>query len=277
MNESGCLYIVATPIGNMGDITIRGKETLENADFICAEDTRVGGKLLMLLGIKGKLISYYEHNKISRHEEILSRLREGQSGAIITDAGTPCISDPGVELVRFLKTNGIKVVPVPGASAVICALSACGMDTRRFVFEGFFDKNKSARNDRMEELKTEKRTMVFYVSPHEYETVTKELLSHFGNREAAVCRELTKLNEEITLTDLETISKCEAKKGEHVLIVGGYDGKGDEFWSNMTLSEHVEYYVSLGSSKMDACKSVAKDRNIAKNKVYKELIEQGEK
>lgn len=271
--EKGVLYVVATPIGNMGDMTERGKEILENVDFICAEDTRVGGKLLMLLGIKGSLVSYYEHNKNSRHEEILRRLLEGENAAIITDAGTPCISDPGVELVRFLKKSGVKVVPIPGASAVITALSACGIDTRRFVFEGFFDKNKSARRDRMEELKTEKRTMVFYISPHEYATVIGELYECFGDREIALCRELTKLNEEITLTTLESAAKNDGKKGEYVLVVSGYSGSEYEFWSEMTVKEHYEHYVSLGLQKMDACKAVAKDRGIAKNQVYKEIID----
>lgn len=271
--ENGCLYVVATPIGNMGDMTVRGKEILESVDFILSEDTRVGGKLLMLLGIKGNLVSYYEHNKNSRHEEILSRLQSGESAAIITDAGTPCISDPGYDLVRFLKKNGVKVVPVPGASAVITALSACGIDTRRFVFEGFFDKNKSDRRNRMDELKTEKRTMVFYMAPHEYTTVISELCECFGNREIALCRELTKLNEEIVLTDLETAAKSEGKKGEYVLVVSGYCGSEHEFWSEMTIKEHVAHYESLGLSKMDACKAVAKDRNVAKNKVYKELLD----
>ncbi|HBL83951.1 MAG: 16S rRNA (cytidine(1402)-2'-O)-methyltransferase [Clostridiales bacterium GWF2_38_85] len=272
--EKGALYIVATPIGNMLDITERAKKVLAEVDFIAAEDTRVTGKLMMLLGIKKPFISYYEHNKESRHEAILQRLRQGESAALVTDAGTPAISDPGEKLVKHCRDNGIKVIPVPGANAAITALSASGLPSGRFVFEGFLKDKKSDRVEQIENLSRELRTIILYCAPHDIEEQLKELYVAFGNRDIVIAREITKLNETIISTTLENVQNDPpVTKGEFVLIISGYIASNDEFWCDISVDEHVEYYKKLSLDTMSACKQVAKDRGLSKSEIYKQIID----
>lgn len=273
--QKGALYVVATPIGNLLDITQRAIKTLSEVDFIAAEDTRVSGRLLSHLGIKKPFISYYEHNKDKAHQPILERLKQGQSCAIITDAGTPAISDPGEQLVRLCHENAIKVIPIPGASAVITALSASGMPSGGFVFEGFLKDNNKERRKQLEMLSIEQRTIILYCAPHDIKDTLTELYEAFGEREIAIARELTKLNEEILRTTLnQAAASPPIEKGEFVLIVGGCDADDtDAFWQQMTITQHVEYYTELGESQMNAIKLCAKDRRVPKNAVYTEFVQ----
>ncbi len=268
------LYVISTPIGNMQDMTLRGIETLKSVDFVAAEDTRVGGKLLMLLGIKKPLVSYYEHNKSYKGEEIVKRLLQGETCGLITDAGTPAISDPGSALVAECHEKGIKVVPIPGCCAVATAISVSGLQNKRFIFEGFLSENKKERSDALEELKTQKRDIVFYSPPHGVLKDLKDIFSHFGNREIAVCRELTKLNECITKTSLKNAIKMVEngdipQKGEFALVVSGATEESvSDFWKDMSVEEHLLYYINIGYKKMDAVKAVASDRKTPKGEIY---------
>ena len=221
---SQMLYIVATPIGNLEDITFRALETLKKVDFIAAEDTRVTLKLLTKFQIKKPLMSYYAHNLKESGEAILKKLLDGQSCALVTDAGTPVISDPGVLLLKLCRENNIPITPIPGASAVICALSASELCSGRFCFEGFLSVNKSSRSAHLESLKNEQRTIVFYEAPHKLLKTLKDIYSAFGERGLTVARELTKLHEEILTTTLSNaieIYENKSPKGEFVLIIDG--------------------------------------------------------
>ncbi len=272
----GALYIVATPIGNLSDMTERGKRILSEVDFVAAEDTRVSGKLLALYGIKKPIVNYFEHNKSEMGEKIVARLMSGESCAVVTDAGTPAISDPGEELCALCHKNGVKVIPIPGCSAVITALSASGMCSRRFSFEGFLPRDKKEQVEILEECKNEKRTMIFYEAPHRLRKTLDVFLSTFGDREICLAREITKLNEEILKTTLSDAVKlyCEKEpRGEYVIIIDGAKAtEGEFFWQGLTVQAHVEFYASQGLSKMDAIKKVAKDRGVPKNDIYKEMI-----
>lgn len=268
------LYIIATPIGNMGDISQRAVETLKSVDFVAAEDTRVGGKLLMLLGIKKPLVSYFEHNKSYKGDAIIKRLRSGETCGLITDAGTPAVSDPGAALVKECHENGIKVIPIPGCCAVAAAISVSGLTNKKFIFEGFLSESKKERVDTLEELKSQKRDIVFYSPPHGIKKDIKDIYEHFGEREAAVCRELTKLNETITKSPLsKIISMIDSgeipQKGEFAIVVSGANDELMEgFWKDMTIEEHLKYYIDIGYKKMDAVKAVSLDRKIPKGQVY---------
>ncbi len=268
------LYIIPTPIGNMEDITLRARRILSEVDFVACEDSRMGGKLLMLLGIKKPLFAYHEHNKQKAGKVILERIKSGQDCGLITDAGTPAISDPGEDLVLLCKQNGVEVVPLPGACAAVTALSGSGLPSRRFCFEGFLPEEK--QGEYLASVEKEKRTMIFYSAPHDLIKTLKTLEAHLGDRTAAVCKELTKLNEKITLAKLsehiQSFSSLESVKGEYVIIVEGYAQKAeDEFWFEMSVSDHVNHYVSLGMKDMDAIKQVAKDRGIPKGEIYKQV------
>jgi 16S rRNA (cytidine1402-2'-O)-methyltransferase len=272
----GILYVVATPIGNMSDITQRAVQTLSGVDFVACEDTRVGGKLLNLLGIKKPLVPYHEHNKRHFGEEIIKRLQSGENCALITDAGTPAISDPGEDLVKLCHNNGITVVPIPGACAAAAALSVSGIGCKRFCFEGFLPENNSEKEKYLASLAKEKRAMVFFSPPHDLIKVLSSLYAAFGDRQATLCKELTKLNEKITLSTLgrlvDEVKSAGSVKGEYVIVVAGYvPRKEDEFWYNMTVVEHVEHYVNLGMTKMDAIKAVASDRGVGKGEIYKKV------
>ncbi len=271
---SGILYIVPTPIGNLGDITERARETLKGVDFVASEDTRVGGKLLMLLGIKKPLVSYHEHSSRSAIENIVQRIAGGEACALITDAGTPAVSDPGERLVAACVEANLSVCALPGACAAVTALSASGLASRRFCFEGFLPENAGERSERIAELSREKRTFILYISPHDAEDYLKELANALGDRNCVLAKELTKLHERFfrgtvaTLaSDFQALSPSE-KKGEFVFICEGMPEE-EAFWKSMSVEQHVEHYIALGLSKMDACKQTARDRNVGKGEIYK--------
>lgn len=273
----GTLYLVATPIGNLSDITERALKVMEEVDFIAAEDTRNTGKLLAFYGIQKSMVSYFEHNKRERGEIILARLKNGESCALLTDAGTPAISDPGEDLVRLCAENDVPVTSIPGCSAVVNALALSALPTGRFCFEGFLSTNKNERSARLEEIKNDRRTTVFYEAPHKLKKTLDDIISVFGDRKIALCRELTKLNEEIIRTTLSAaISYYEENepRGEYVLVIEGASKeqlKEESFFANMSVEEHLEYYMASGMSKMDATKAVAKDRGVPKSVIYKEI------
>lgn len=273
--KPGKLYVVATPIGNLGDFSPRAIETLEAVDFIAAEDTRVGAKLLNKFEIKKPQVSYFEHNRRTKGDYILSRLLEGESCAIITDAGTPAISDPGVDLVDLCAQNGVEVVAVPGCSAVVAALSISGMACGRFTFEGFLPVPKKERRAHLEEVKTEKRTMVFYEAPHKLQRTLADMLECWGDRKIALCREITKLHEECFRTTLsEAIAHYEEHppRGEFVLVIEGCTAVEAPV-EEADLLAQVQALVEGGMPLMGAVKQVAKANGASKNKLYQEALE----
>lgn len=271
---AGILYIVPTPIGNLGDITERAKEVLSEVDFIASEDTRVGGKLMMLLNIKKPLVSYHEHSNKGVIDSICERIASGENCALITDAGTPAVSDPGEKLVAACAEANIAICALPGACAAVTAISASGLNTRRFCFEGFLPENKRERKERIDELAREKRTFIIYISPHDAESYLKELAENFGDRKCVLAKELTKVHERYFRGTLNSVSElfsslsAPEKKGEYVLVCEGMPEE-DAFWAEMSIEQHVEHYISLGLSKMDACKQVSRDRGVGKGEIYK--------
>lgn len=273
---AGTLYIVPTPIGNLGDVSTRTVEVLRDVDFVACEDTRVSGKLLFLLDIKKELVSHHEHNKRQSAKYIAKRIAGGENCALVSDAGTPAVSDPGEEVVRECLAAGLTVVPIPGPCAAICALCASGLPSVRFVFEGFLPPKGKDRAERLEVLAAETRTSVVYCSPHDIERDCGDLLEALGNRRVTVARELTKLNEQICATTLkgllEKVKTGEVPvKGEFALVIEGADKASltsTAFWADMDEVTHVEHYVSLGFSKMDAIKKAAKDRGVPKGQIY---------
>ena len=276
--EAGKLYLVATPIGNLADLSERAVKVLSEVDFIAAEDTRNSMRLLTHLGISKPMVSYFEHNKRERGEQIIERLQGGESCALITDAGTPAISDPGEDMVALCAEHGVAVTSIPGPVASITALTISGLPTGRFTFEGFISVNKAERRERLAELAGEKRTMLFHEAPHKLRATLKDLSNAFGgDRRIAICRELTKLNEEVLrLTLDEAVSHYEAQepRGEYVLVVEGTKSQPPvaTFWSSMDIPTHVAHYITQGMSKMDAIKQAAKDRGIPKNEVYQQML-----
>lgn len=277
--EKSTLYLVATPIGNLADISERAIKVLTEADFIAAEDTRNSLRLLMALGIKNELISYHEHNKKASGERIVSRLLSGESCALITDAGMPAISDPGEDIVKLCADAGITVSVIPGACAAVSALSLSGLATGRFAFEGFLSANKGERKKQLERVKREDRTLIFYEAPHKLKTTLSDMADIFGNdRKISLCREITKINEEIKRTTLgEAIAYYSQSepRGEFVLVVEGFTGESvsDETAELISLSpeEHVKKYENDGLARMDAIKKAAKDRGMSKSELYKIL------
>ena len=275
--EKGMLYLVATPIGNLADLSERAIKVLSEVDFIAAEDTRNSLKLLSYLDISKPMVSYFEHNKRERGQIIADRLKNGESCALITDAGTPAISDPGEDIVALCAEQNIPVTSIPGACAGIVALTLSGLPTGRFCFEGFLSANKGERRERLLELENEKRTMIFHEAPHKLKATLEDMKNTFGgDRRISLCRELTKKNEEIlrlTLAGAVEYYESNAPRGEYVLIVEGRtkSDKNESFFENMSIEEHVNFYISNGLSKMDAIKSCAKDRGVHKNVIYKEI------
>ena len=271
--EPMTLYLVATPIGNLEDITYRAVKVLSEVDFIAAEDTRNTPKLLQKYGIKKPLVSYFEHNKRERGEYIVSRLESGESCALVTDAGTPAISDPGEDLVALCIERGIKVTSLPGACAAITALTLSGLSTKRFCFEGFLTYAKCSKKARLQELAKETRTVIIYEAPHHLCATLDDLYEAFGDRRVAFCRELTKINEEakiMTLSEAIAYFNENKPRGEFVLVIEGADDKPQaEF--DMSIKEHVQKYIDEGMSKMDAIKAAAKDRGLPKSTVYAEI------
>lgn len=271
---TGKLYVVGTPIGNLSDLSPRGIETLKAVDFIAAEDTRVTLKLLNHFGIKKESISYYEHNKRERGEVICSRILAGENCAIVTDAGMPAISDPGQELVAQCAEYGIEVVAVPGPTAFATALAVSGMDTGRFTFEGFLSVAKKSRFEHLDELKSEKRTMVFYEAPHKLANTLKDMFAAFGNRKIAIVRELTKIHEEVIRTTLAEAAENYADgalKGELVLILEGKKQEQQE----ISLEDAVAFAKKLvdgGMSLSRAAKEAAAQTPFKKADIYRELL-----
>ena len=269
---AGMLYLVPTPIGNLGDISQRCRETLENADFIAAEDTRVSLKLLNHLGIRKSLVSYYEHNKAFKGEKIVERILAGETCALVSDAGSPAISDPGEDLVKLCHDAGIVVCAIPGPCAVITALSISGQATGRFCFEGFLSTAKKSRKEHLESLICEQRTMIFYEAPHKLLTTLQDMAAVFGaDRPISLCRELTKLHEEVVRTTLGgAIEKYteNAPKGEFVLVVAGAPQVEKEVPSEEDAASYVQKLMESGLSRKDAIKQTAKDLNLPKNVVY---------
>lgn len=276
--EYGILYLVATPIGNLEDITYRALNVLKEVDFIAAEDTRHTLKLLNHFDIQKPMISYYEHNIRERGEKIIERIKLGKNAALVSDAGTPAISDPGEDLVKLCIEEGIRVIPVPGAVAGINALIASGISTKRFSFEGFLSVNKKSRIDHLESVKESEYTLIFYEAPHKLLNTLKDMIKYFGNRKITVARELTKKFEEFLYTDLENAIKHFEEtqpKGEFVIIVeGASNEKKSSPFDNMTILEHINYYTQAGYDKKEAMKKVATDRNISKRDVYAETIKE---
>ncbi len=275
--RAGKLYVVATPIGNLGDFSPRAVETLETVDFIAAEDTRVGAKLLNHFGIKKPQICYFEHNRRSKGEYIVGRLLAGETCAIITDAGTPAISDPGTDLVALCAENGVEVVAVPGCSAVVSALSISGMDTGRFTFEGFLSTTKKNRMEHLSEVKEEKRTMVFYEAPHKLLRTLQDMLDAWGDRRIALCREITKLHEECFRTTLSQAVEHYTEhppRGEFVLVIEGYrDEPAPVRSGEPALVDIVGQLIQSGMPLMAAVKQVSRDNNAPKNRLYQEALE----
>lgn len=269
---AGLLYLVPTPIGNLGDISIRCKETLEQADFIAAEDTRVSLKLLNHLGIKKPLVSYYEHNKDFKGNVILDRILSGETCALVSDAGSPAISDPGEDLVKQCAAAGVTVCAIPGPCAVITALSISGQSTGRFCFEGFLSTAKKSRREHLEALAEETRTMVFYEAPHKLLSTLEDMAAVFGaERSISLCRELTKLHEEVVRTTLgEAIAKYTAQppKGEFVLVIAGAPEKVKETATADDAASRIKQLMEDGISRKDAIKQTAKELNLPKNVVY---------
>lgn len=271
---SGKLFVVGTPIGNLGDISPRAIETLENADFIAAEDTRVTLKLLNRFGIKKEMISYFEHNKGFKGEVIIDRILKGENCALVSDAGMPAISDPGEDLVKRCREMGVEIESVPGPTAVATALSISGFPTKRFCFEGFLSVEKKARREHLEEIRDEKRTMVFYEAPHKLKATLKDMLEILGNREIALVKELTKIHEDVFITTFEDALLFydeNPPKGEFVVIIKGANKEKEIY----TLSDAVKIAKGLmekGGSASFSAKEAAKLTGIKKGDIYKEIL-----
>lgn len=272
----GKLFVVGTPIGNLGDMTYRAVETLENADFICAEDTRVTAKLLNYFKIKTPLVSYHEHNASQAGEYILNRITAGENAAIVTDAGMPCISDPGEPLVRLCAEHGVKVEVVPGPSAVISALAVSGLRTSRFQFEGFLSTVKKQRYEHLAAVKNCTNTLIFYEAPHKLVNTLKDMLEYFGDRKISLCRELTKLHEEVVRTTLSEAVKIYSErnpKGEFVLVIEGADEESLAPAETIEdAMEQVKALVEKGMRGADACKQIAKATGFSKGELYAKLL-----
>lgn len=270
------LYVVGTPIGNLSDMSPRAVDTLKNVDFIAAEDTRVTLKLLNHFDIKKPMVSYYEHNKRERGEIICNRILSGESCAIVTDAGMPCISDPGEDLIKLCEEKGIKTIVVPGPSAVISALAVSGLETGRFCFEGFLSVNKKSRREHLQSLADETRTMIFYEAPHKLPSTLKDLYSAFGDRKLTIVREITKIHEETIRTTTKYAAGNLADsgiKGEIVLVLEGK--KQIDNQKSYTLEQAVEIAEKLiekGMKSSEAAKETASITGFKKNDIYKELI-----
>lgn len=279
---SGILYLCATPIGNMEDITYRVVRILKEVDLIAAEDTRTSKKLLDRYEINTRVTSYHEHNKIEKAKTLINKLHEGNNIALITDAGTPGISDPGEELVAMCYDENIEVTSLPGAAALITAITMSGQSCRRFAFEAFLPKDKKFRKHILEELERETRTIIIYESPHHLKSTLKELESVLGkDRELTITRELTKRHEEKNKTTFEKALEYYEEnepRGEYVLVIAGksramQEEEKREMWEETTVKEHMDIYLKQGLDKKEAMKAVAKDRGVSKRDIYKELID----
>ncbi len=278
---SGMLYLCATPIGNLGDMTPRVRQTLESVDLIAAEDTRNSLKLLTHFGIRTAMTSYHEYNKAEKADYLVEQMRQGKDVALITDAGTPAISDPGEVLVAKCQEAGIPVTSLPGPAACITALTLSGLSTRRFCFEGFLPADKKEKEEVLAELKEESRTILLYEAPHHLLRTLRELYEVLGDRRITLCRELTKKFETVLPTTLkEAVSRCESEepRGEYVLVVEGKSlrQKKEErqaSWQSMTIEEHMAFYLEKGMDEKAAMKQAAKDRGVSKREIYQYLLQ----
>ena len=279
---AGKIYLVATPIGNLSDMSMRAIDILKNVDIIACEDTRNTIRLLNHFEIKGHLTSYHEYNKIDKAYELCEKVKEGKNIAFVSDAGMPAISDPGYELCEIAYKEGIEVTIIPGASAVVSALAISGISSRRFCFEGFLPTDKNEKKEILTELSQESRTIILYEAPHRLLKTLKELFEYLGNRNISIVRELTKLHEEVLKGNLEAIiADYEAEKivvrGEYVLVIYikillKKREERQKSFEEISIKEHYEKYISEGMDKKEAMKAVAKDRGIQKREVYKELL-----
>ena len=275
----GTLYLCGTPIGNLGDMTLRVIELLKECDIIAAEDTRNTLKLLNHFDIQKTLVSYHEHNKFQKGPELIEKLKNGVNIALVTDAGMPGISDPGADMVRLCQTEGIPVTAAPGPTAFSTALVLSGLDSRRFIFEGFLPTDKKEKAQVLKSIEKETRTVIFYEAPHRLKTTLKELFESTGDREAACVREITKKFEEVkkgNMSELIEYYNVNEPKGEFVIVIGGADAqelKKEEIaaWESITVEEHVKKYMAEGMSEKDAMKQAAKDRGITKRDIYAQL------
>lgn len=274
---NGELYIVATPIGNLNDITIRALETLKNVDYIAAEDTRHTLKLLNYFDISKPLISYYKENEKTKSEVIIEKLEEGKNIALVSDAGTPGISDPGEEVIKKAIERNIKVIPIPGACAAINAIICSGFSTREFEFIGFLSAKKSEKVKKLEELKYDLRTLIIYEAPHKLESTLNTMLEVLGDRNICIARELTKIHEEFIRGKISEILNSVEYRGECVILVEGAKiSKSEQNIENLTklsLDEHYKYYEEKGFSKKEIVKQIAKDRKLEKNEVYQYFLD----
>ena len=279
--KGGVLYLVATPVGNLADISSRAVKVLREVDFIAAEDTRNSMRLLSFLGIQKPMVSYFEHNKRSHGELICERLQNGESCALVTDAGTPAISDPGEDIVALCAERGITVTSIPGACAAILALTLSGLCTSRFCFEGFLSADKKERRARLEALMSDDRTTIFHEAPHKLRATLADMREIFGkDRKISLCRELTKLNEDIHRTTLDGAVEHYREhdpRGEYVLVVEGapegLSKNEEQSLCSLSVEQHVDHYVNAGMSKKDAIKATAKDRGVPKNDIYMHFVE----
>ena len=272
---SGILYVTGTPIGNLSDLSPRAVQTLKSVDFIAAEDTRVTLKLLNHFGIKKPMVSYFEHNKRERGEIICNRIESGENCAIVTDAGMPCISDPGEDLIKLCGERGIKTVVIPGPSAVISALAVSGLDTGRFTFEGFLSVNKKSRNEHLQSLKNERRTMIFYEAPHKLPSTLRDLYSTFGERRLSIVRELTKIHEEVIRTTTKYAAEKladQSLKGEFVLVLEGAPQKNEEELTLEYAVDTARKLIENGAKPTEAAKQASVITGYKKNEIYRELL-----
>jgi len=272
---SGKLFLVATPIGNLEDITLRAIRILQEVDIIAAEDTRHTLKLLNHLNIKKPLISYYREMEKTKSEVLINKLLEGKSIALVSDAGTPAISDPGEEIVQICIKSNIEIIPIPGACAFVNALICSGLNTREFIFSGFLPVNNKNKKEKLEKLKNENKTLIFYEAPHKIKNTLTFMLEIFGNRKIVLAREITKIHEEfIRGTIQEILETIQEFKGEFVILVEGVESKNEEivFLNNLSLEEHYKYYMNRKLEKKEIIKKIAKDRNTNKNEIYKYFL-----
>ena len=271
---SGKLYLVATPIGNLEDITLRAIRVLKEVDLIAAEDTRNSLKLLNHFEIKKPLISYHRHNEDIRVDNLIEKLKQGENIAVISDAGTPGISDPGEVIAKEAINNGIEVIPIPGACAAINALIASGLDTTEFTFFGFLPLNKKLRKEKLNELKSETKTSIIYEAPHKLKNTLQDLKDILENRKVVLAREITKIHEEFIRGNIDDIiSKSENLKGEMIILIEGAKKQEEQCsLNNLSLEEHYEYYQKQGLDKKEIIKNIAKDRGVNKNEIYMNFV-----
>ena len=275
---TGKLYLIATPIGNLGDITYRAVEILKTVDLIAAEDTRHSLKLLNYLEISKPMISYHRHNEDTKTKELIKILKEGKNIGLITDAGTPGISDPGEEIVKEAIKENIEIVPIPGACALINALIASGLNTKEFAFYGFLPLDKKLRNDKLEDIKIQNKTIIFYEAPHRLEKTLKEMLEIFGDIEIVIAKEITKIHEKFIRERISKIlENLEDVKGEHIILFEMHSKtekeKETERLNNMTLEEQYQYYANIGLAKKEIIKKIAKNNKVPKDEIYKQFLD----